>query len=106
VRDAGQHQAIEIAGDRVQSLGLLGRTVREEHPDVAGLYLAHDRQVGQALAVVGYPVHQVMTEAAELVGVHPALPSWVTVRPRVAAVLGPIVLDRSSAAEGSWRESR
>jgi hypothetical protein len=44
--------------------------IRESGPDFAGLRLAHDRESLQAFAVIRDPVHELISEAAEFLGVH------------------------------------
>ena len=70
VGDARQDVPVQGRQHLIHAPALLRRVVREGRPDVAGLGLAHDGQALEALAVVRDPVHELITEAAEVVLVH------------------------------------
>ncbi len=70
VRDARQHDALEVGDDVAEALALLRRLGRQLRRDLAGLDAAHDREFVEALAVGGDPLDQLVAQRAELGGIH------------------------------------
>src|SRR5262249_60703427 len=68
VRDAGQDVAFELV-ERARELPALARRLgREAGLDLAGRDAAHDRALGDPLAVVGDPVDELVAESPALLG--------------------------------------
>ena len=61
---------VQVAEDRLEALGLVGRRGGELGPDGAGLHAGHDGQPGGPGAVVRDPVDDAVAERAELLGGH------------------------------------
>ncbi len=70
VGDARQHIPFKGRQGLGHAAPVQGRVVRKGGADVAGLHPAHDGKALETLAVVRDPVHELITEAAEFLGVH------------------------------------
>ena len=64
--EAGQDQAVHVGENRVERLALLGRHRRKAGADFAGLDAGEDREGGDALLVIGDPIHHGVAPAAEV----------------------------------------
>ena len=106
VRDARQHDALEVGRDGRQAFGPARRLGRQLRGDLAGLHAAHHRVLGDVLAVVRDPVDQLVAEPAELVGFHQLCPFFGGCGPRVPARAAVITWSSVHAVSAEPRPGR
>ena len=82
VRDAGEHDPVEVAEQRLERLGLLGRMRGQQLAQFPGGCPRLDRQRLDPLPVVRDPVDHLPPVAAELLGRHARHAPTVGQRPR------------------------
>ena len=88
VRDAGQHDPVEVGEDGGERLALLGRGAGQGRADLAGGDLRAHRQRVDPGPVVGDPVDDLVAVLAELLGSH--VRNWLGHRRhRIGATSGP-----------------
>src|SRR5215510_3954087 len=96
-----QEDLLQVAEDRLEALGPLGRRARQLTLDLAGCGVGHHRAVGQCRPVIGDPVDQPVAEGTELVRGHRILGS---LRPEaLQAGDGPVRARPSKTSNASAR---
>ena len=69
-REARQENRFQVAKDRIEALGLVGRRGRQPGLDLARSGARHYGQIAQSGAIISNPVDQAMADDTELFGGH------------------------------------